>query len=56
MADITMCKEECTKSETCYRAQAKASNRQSYFYNKKTKNEECEHYWKMEDTEGVSDV
>jgi hypothetical protein len=50
MPDITMCMgNDCPIKETCYRYKAKPNDYQSYFMEAPYKNEECEHYWQMEE-------
>jgi len=45
MPDITMCKgTDCPAKDTCYRAQATPSERQSYFADSPRYNNNCDHY------------
>lgn len=46
MADITMCKDlNCFLRVHCYRAQARASARQSYFVQSPRQGGECNYFW-----------
>ena len=49
MPDITMCVGIfCPLKETCYRYLASPNEYQSYFLEAPYKNNECEHYWKID--------
>ena len=48
MPDITMCVGKfCPLKETCYRYLASPNEYQSYFLEAPYKNNDCEHYWKI---------
>ena len=46
MADITMCNDQgCSLRRHCYRAQAQASPRQSYFAESPREGDKCNYFW-----------